>query len=168
MSNETFLKEVKARFFRGVLADETLAQLVLTALSDVQDTKHLPDFMAEPWRPTNPQTGQSRLGLRFNMSATSNQAVLSATFATFQYLEVLTMTAEKSERTLLISDDSRIFFDASDAFMALDVPIEEKRRAALEFMKLWQQFCQTAEMLGTHIDPLSATFTTEVRSYCSE
>ena len=168
MSNEDFLTSVKTRFCDGVLADDVLAQLVLTALTDEKNADRLPDFMAEPWRPVDNATGQPRLGMRFSMSATSQQGVLNVTFATFQYLEVLAMTTERSDHTLLTTDNSHLFFDATDAFMALEVSIEEKRRAALQFMTLWQQFCQTAEMLSAHIDSMSSTFTTEVRSYCVE
>lgn len=160
-SNEAFLGKVKARFFHDVLADEILAQLVLTALNDTSDTTQLPDFMAEPWRPVD-KSGQATLGLRFNTSVTTPQGELSVAFATLQNLEVLTMTTKQGERTLLATSNPNLFFDGSEAFMALEAPIEEKRRAALQFAMLWQQFCQTAEMLDAHVDAMSETFTTEL------
>jgi hypothetical protein len=169
MPNEDALTDAKVRFYRGVLENDVLAQLVLTAFTNESDVARLPDAMAEPWRPVDRETDQTALGMRFNMSVTSEQDALCViTFAAFQYLKVLTIAAEQSEHTLLTTNNPHLFFNASDDFMTLDVPIEEKRRTALEFMELWQQFCQSAEALGAHIDPLFEIFTTEVRSYWVE
>lgn len=172
--NEELLDQAKLKFFHAVLANDTLAQLVLDIVNRqnarVFAVGDLPGILAEPRRQMD-RIGPTRLGMRFSMSLTLGDDYLpelATNISVYAFLDILILQSQRSERTLLLGGDGeevKVFFDASDALWALDMPAKERALVAQEFMCHWVEFMRTADSLGAYVNVQQGIVTTEHRAY---
>jgi hypothetical protein len=161
------LAELKREFYQALLDDPVLTLLILGALDGVS-ASDLPDFTAEPWRPQPSNNGTQVLGIRFTRSlaqAADELDEVSACFGTFHYLEVLTISKERTEAPLIIGGANELFFDGATGLMELDTDDDMRRQAAMWFIQRWQEALRQAGALGAVIDMMTGTLTTEPVHY---
>lgn len=147
------LSVTKQRFGCELMENELIARLVMETVRSskyAQASSELPDFTLEPWLP-----GDDAVGLRLTFSTGVGGD------DTFEHVKLIAYVYGESDKTLLVSSDGSVVIAGSDELMAVDATLAEKQQAALKFIELWYEFCQTAGELKARLDQVTRTFTTE-------